>query len=264
MTFSDYLFRMRDITVRGSVRLRKLLGLSIKRVPFRVYAAHPDERAELAESVSGDLAKIYFNHHGRVIHKWLHYLEAYDKNFSRYRNTSVKMLEIGVFQGGSLELWREYFGPQATIFGVDIDPECANRVNEPNQVRIGSQDDAAFLVQVVEEMGAPDIILDDGSHVSRHQLASFSILFPLLKDGGLYVIEDLHTAYWPGFYEGGYRRSNTAIGLIKQIIDDLHSWYHERPTSTPAKEEISAIHVYDSIVFVEKKKKIAPRHIMVE
>ncbi len=68
----------------------------------------------------------------------------------------------------------------------------------PNQVRIGSQDDPAFLRSVIDEMGSPDIILDDGSHVSDHQKISFETLWPLLKVGGLYVIEDLHTAYFPG------------------------------------------------------------------
>jgi hypothetical protein len=83
------------------------------------------------------------------------------------------MLEIGVFKGGSLELWREYFGPAATIFGVDVNPKCADYVTAPNQVRIGSQDDALFLEKVVLEIGTLDIVLDDDSHIGHHQRRSF-------------------------------------------------------------------------------------------
>lgn len=262
MSANNILFRLRSIVSRAMAKLRRMRGLPGEHMPFKIYAAAPDSSAELAKRVEGDLARVFFSHRGRVVHKWVQYLEAYDRHFARFRNTPVKMLEIGVAQGGSLEMWREYFGPNATIFGIDIDPECANRVAEPNQVRIGSQDDPDFLRRVVEEMGPPDIILDDGSHISRHQLASFDTLFPLLKESGVYVIEDLQTAYWPDFC-GGHGRGNTAIGLVKQMIDDLHGWYHSKPMRTTAKEEISSIHVYDSIVFMEKKKKQPPAHIKI-
>jgi hypothetical protein len=115
---------------------------------------------------------------------------------------------------------------------------------------------------VLAEIGPPDIILDDGSHVAKHQEISFRTLFPMLKEGGLYVMEDLHTAYWRD-WGGGYRRRGTAIELIKDMIDDLHGWYHEEPTRTPAQSEIGAIHVYDSVVVIEKQHKRRPAHIQV-
>jgi hypothetical protein len=226
-------------------------------------ALDPGMRNAIAAQTTGGLAKTFFQHRGRIVHKWVHYLEIYERHFAVYRNTPVKMLEIGVFKGGSLELWREYYGDAATIFGIDVDPKCSEYVTPPNQVRIGSQDDEHFLRQVVLEMGTPDIVLDDASHIGRHQSKSFEILFPLLNPGGLYVIEDLHTSYWEHGYEGGYRREDTAIGLVKQMIDDMHGWYHNGPLPTPAKTEIGAIHVYDSIVFLEKRKREQPRHIQV-
>ncbi len=262
MATPEFVFQMRHIQVRVMAKLRKTLGLPIEQVPFSIYGAESEKSAELAKSVEGDLARIFFSHRGRVVHKWIHYLEAYEHHLSRFRNRPVRMIEIGVSQGGSLEMWRDYFGPDATILGIDIDPECANRVTAPNLVRVGSQDDPEFLRRVVEEMGPPDIILDDGSHVSRHQLASFDTLFPLLSDGGIYAIEDLHTAYWLRF-GGGHGRRNTAIGLVKQMIDDLHGWYHPKPMQTLAKEEVRSIHIYDSIVFVEKRKKLPPIHIQI-
>ena len=183
------------------------------------------EEADARRSADpGPLETLFFANQGKLAHKWISYLPFYDEVLAPYRGKPVKMLEIGVFKGGSLELWRKYFGLEATIFGIDIDPDCAAYADPPNQVRIGSQADPEFLRRVVAEMGTPDIILDDGSHVANHQLASFSTLFPLLKPGGLYLIEDMHTSYWPG-HEGGYGRRGTAVELTKTLIDDMHAWH---------------------------------------
>jgi hypothetical protein len=112
-------------------------------------------------------------------------------------------------------------------------------------------------------MGSPDIIIDDGSHVASHQKISFETLFPLLAPGGIYVIEDMHTAYWRGEWEGGYRRRGTAVELIKELIDDMHGWWHRRSSRLAAKEDLVAIHVYDSITFIEKGPREKPRHVRV-
>ena len=98
------------------------------------------------------------------------------------------MLEIGVAQGGSLALWRKFLGDEAVIFGIDIDPKCAAFDGSGGRVRIGSQDDPKFLRDVAAEMKGIDVVLDDGSHIGRHQRASFDVLFPLLSDGGIYIM----------------------------------------------------------------------------
>ena len=110
---------------------------------------------------------LFWEHEGTIVHKWHHYLPIYEKFLSKYKNKPVKFLEIGVSQGGSLSLWRKYFGPDATIYGVDIDPQCKVYDGVDAQVRIGSQDDANFMSDVVQEMGEVDIVLDDGSHISK-------------------------------------------------------------------------------------------------
>jgi len=231
--------------------------------PFAEQALDASDVAQLVKEAGGELEKLVFRHKGQVLHKWLQFPVIYEKEFAIYQNTAVKMLEIGVFKGGSLELWRKYFGHEAAIFGIDINPECATYCDAPNQVRIGSQADPDFLHSVIEEMGAPDIILDDGSHVASHQKASFRCLFPKLKVGGLYVIEDLHTAYWPGFYEGGYRRKGTAIELAKSLVDDMHGWYHDKGERFAGKSEIASVRFYDSIVVIEKGEIAMPQHIKV-
>jgi cephalosporin hydroxylase len=251
------------------MKLHSLLKSWIKRFVRRLIRSPADifqfqatqiERAALARESQSDMARLFFERKGRPAHKWVHYLDIYERHFAPFRQKPVRMLEIGVSYGGSLELWRSYFGAEATIFGVDIEPKCASRVDAPNQVRIGSQRDPDFLASVVAEMGRPDIILDDGSHVACHQLASFRTLFPLLRTGGLYVIEDAHSAYWAES-GGGYGRRDTAIGLAFQIIHDMHAWYHGKATRTTAKTEIDGIHVYDSMIVIEKGNKSPPRHM---
>ena len=244
-------------------RLRSVLPASFASPPRMRDFAMPDaESRERKATATGELEKIFYSHTGRLIHKWTPFFEAYEKHLQDRRGTAVRMLEIGVSHGGSLEMWRTYLGNKATIFGIDIDPACATRVDAPNQVRIGSQDDPDFLKRVVAEMGGVDIILDDGSHFGRHQLKSFEVLFPLLSEGGTYLIEDLQTSYWPS-HEGGYRRRGTAVELVKDMLDDLHGWYHTRDNGTPAKNEIASIHMYDSIVAIEKRAKSKPQHVQV-
>ena len=135
---------------------------------------------------------LFLRHEGRLVHKWLHCGRAYDRMLGEYRTgfpnsgtrRPVRFLEIGVSHGGSLELWREYLGEDAVIFGIDIDPRCAEVGRDDLHVRIGSQADEAFLRSVVKEMGGVDIVLDDGSHIASHQRTSFDVLFPLLTARG--------------------------------------------------------------------------------
>ena len=230
--------------------------------PMAEFVATEAEGKSFADSEGSDLARIFFTGVRRRIHKWVHYLPIYERYFHPFRGTPLRILEIGVFGGGSLEMWREYFGSTATIYGIDINPDCAGLADSPNQIRIGSQDDPDFLRSVVEEMGGLDVVLDDGSHIGKHQRASFHILFPLLKEGGLYVIEDTHTSYWFR-YRGGYRRRGTAIEFAKQIVDDLHGWYHGRSTKTSARDDVGSVHFHDSIIVIEKRSRQKPKHIIV-
>lgn len=194
-----------------------------------------------------------------VANKWHHYLPIYDRYFARFRERPLRFLEIGVSKGGSLELWRTYFGPEAVIFGIDIDPACAGFDGLHGQVRIGSQDDPEFLARVVDEMGGVDVVLDDGSHRMPHVRASLAALFPRLATGGLYMIEDLHAAYWPGF-GGGLGRKRNFFHDVRMLIDDMHRWYHDGDPFADWSASLSGIHVHDSIVVLEKGEVHRPVH----
>jgi cephalosporin hydroxylase len=221
------------------------------------------EIAAIAQQAQTPLEKIYFQRTGPVSMKWRHYLSIYDRYLSLYRDKTVRLLEIGIAGGGSFPMWREYFGVQAILFGIDVDPDSCKNVEALEldcHARTGSQADPHFLQSVVAEMGGLDIVIDDGSHIAEHQLASFKILFPLLSNGGVYVCEDLHTAYWDG-WQGGYKRPGTFIEVIKDIIDSIHTWYY--PIENELREmelhrHISGIHLHDSMVVIEKNDVAAP------
>ena len=221
-------------------------------------AGRPDSVGPVSE-----IEDLFWSNTGSIVHKWHHYLPIYDLYFKRFVGTAVKMLEIGVSKGGSLRLWRNYLGADAIIFGIDIDPGCAVYDGQDASVRIGSQADVEFLRRVVAEMGGVDLILDDGSHVGRHILASLDTLFPLLSENGLYMIEDLHTAYWRK-YDGGRFSPNNFMKVVKQWVDDIHHWYHPHGQSIAATAgKLGALHIYDSIVVLEKVTTKAPRHTRV-
>jgi hypothetical protein len=231
--------------------------------PIQEFNPDLGDEARFRQIYTGELAKIFFSGDNRLIHKWVHYLPIYERHFAPYRGSALRFLEIGVSQGGSLDMWRKYFGPQAVIYGIDVDPVCAARVDPPNQVRIGSQDDEMFLRSVAAEMGGVDIVLDDGSHIASHQRATFQTLFPLVSDGGLYVIEDTHTAYWAP-YEGGYGRKGTAVDIAKQLIDDLHGWFHKRPAKLAETDRLGGVHTYDSMIIIDKVMREKPRHLQIK
>jgi hypothetical protein len=109
-------------------------------------------------------------------------------------------------------------------------------------------------------MGGIDVVLDDGSHKMKHIAASLESLFPKLNNGGTYLIEDLHTAYWRGF-GGGYKSKDNFYKIVPKLIDDMHSWYHSYgKRSSLISDDISSIHIHDSIVVLEKETNYPPTH----
>jgi hypothetical protein len=188
----------------------------------------------------------------RLIHKWKHYFPAYEDHLSRFQNQDVVLFEIGCGGGGSLQMWKRFLGPHARIVGLDLRPECAAFSEDQIEVRIGDQSDEAFLESVLQEFGVPDVVIDDGSHVMAHINASFSYLYPRVAKNGVYIVEDLHTAYWPN-YGGGLRREGSFIETAKHLIDELNA-DHTRGAvpATPFTRSTLSMHMYDSMVVFER------------
>jgi hypothetical protein len=242
-------------------RAAKALGIGMP--PLAAFGGTLDDVPD-AERNSTDLHRIYYANTGAQVCKWRGYLDVYDRHLRRFRGTKVRLLEIGVSRGGSLQVWRNYLGNDAVIFGIDVNPACAGLGGGFAEVRIGSQTDAAFLRSVVGEMGGLDVVIDDGSHIASHQRTSFETLFPLIEQSGVYICEDAHSAYWRGPYEGGYRRRTSFIELCKDIVDDLHADFHGRAERLPhAHRTISGVHFYNSIIVIEKHPQSRPMYVAV-
>src|ERR1700689_1267873 len=188
----------------------------------------------------------------RIIHKWKHYFPIYERHFKDFVYKPVIFIEIGCGLGGSLQMWKRYFGPHARIIGIDINPECQKFEEDQIEVYIGPQQDPQFLQSLIDDVGTPDIVLDDGSHVMSHILATFQCLYPRVAKNGVYMVEDLHTAYWDD-YEGGLRKPDTFIELCKNLIDELNA-DHSRGALPPTEftKSTFSMHFYDSTVVFER------------
>jgi len=206
-----------------------------------------------------DLEKYFRENDKRLISKWIHYFDVYDRHFSKYRDKEIVVLEIGVFQGGSLQMWKDYFGPKAKIYGIDINPKCKEFEEENIKIFTGSQSDRTFLKEVVRSMPAIDILIDDGGHSMQQQIVTYEELFGHVKDNGVYLCEDIHTSYWIK-YGGGFKRKGSFIEYTKNWIDSLNA-YHSRQNALQVNrftQSVDSIHYYDSMIVVEKKKREKP------
>ena len=198
------------------------------------------------------------------------YATHYQTHFRALKNQPLKILEIGIggyenpMAGGeSLPMWKSYF-PRARVFGIDIHDKS---FHDEARVRtfVGSQIDKIFLRKVLEQVGVLDIIIDDGSHVNRHVIDTFSVLFPLLRQGGVYAIEDLQTSYWDNAV-GGWGGSrdlqapHTSMNFLKRLVDGLNHQEFLDPLYEPTyfDQNITSVHFYHNLAIVYKGKNVEP------
>lgn len=187
------------------------------------------------------------------------YLVTYEKYFAPLRHQPIKLLEIGAGgyehpdRGGqSLHMWSEYF-PQGTISCVELYDKSKLKLPARTKIYQGSQDNGTFLNGLLEKLGQQDIIIDDGSHINALTIASFDILFPWVKSGGIYIVEDAHTSYWKENYGGttdlrAVPKSST-MNYFKYLCDTLNGAYLNSTTGC----YISSIHFYTQLIIIIKK-----------
>ena len=201
-----------------------------------------------------DLKEYWLNNTGRKITKWTHYFWVYDRHFAALRDKPIKMLEIGVLNGGSLEMWKKYFHPDSIIVGIDITPSCKDFEDKENNVhvRIGDQSDPEFLQSLVDEFGEFDLVLDDGSHHVDHVNKTFQSLYPKIAKDGVYFIEDTHAAYWSS-HGGSIDHLDSINNVAKIMIDKLNA-EHTKGQMQPDffTYETKCMSVYDSIIVFER------------
>lgn len=204
----------------------------------------------------GELAVKYGTDKGPADHIYTPKYEIYLEN---YRDFEFNFLEIGVYDGASVKMWKEYF-PKATIVALDIDPRCKEYEEDGIEIHIGDQTDKTFLNGIVEKYSHFEIILDDGGHSWKQQIVSFETLFPQLTPGGIYFVEDMHTSYRPKSIWDDY--PTTGMEYFKRHVDsvNLHGksfcGYKEigNQPLTYFEKTIDYIHFYKSMVAIGKRE----------
>ena len=208
--------------------------------------------------------ELFDEHTGNGILKWSHYPEIYDKHFSKYRDLPITFLEIGILNGGSLQIWEKYF-PKAKIFAVDIDEKCKQYESDRTKIFIGDQADKSFLRNVKAQVPQIDIIIDDGGHRAEQQINTFEEMYYHLKAKGVYLIEDIELNYRQDKKPGNF------MDLMKSKIDELNirrtlplrtslsnNWKDLEVRFTNTTNSIT---FYDNVVVFEKDNIKTPREI---
>jgi len=218
-----------------------------------------------------NLIELYAEHKGKVSDKWSLYLEIYDRIFKDMREDALALLEIGIQNGGSLEIWARFFPLANSIIGCDINPKCLNLkyTEQSIELIVGDANEAATYQAILSISNTFDIVIDDGSHRSSDIIKSFCLYFPSINPGGLYIAEDLHCSYWAPF-EGGLRDGLSSIEFFKRLVDILNfeHWttreqradslqsFFDKYGCTITEEDLSSIHSIEfinSMCIIRKK-----------
>ena len=152
--------------------------------------------------------------------KWSSYFQVYEKIFSKYKNKKIKFVEIGVANGGSLFMWKKYFGKKAKIIGIDLNPNAKKLEKNGFKIYIGNQSDKKFWDHFYKKEGKIDIILDDGGHKNLQQISTVHYSLPYIKDGGKIIVEDTGTSYVKKEFNNPSKYS--FINYAKNVVDNIH------------------------------------------
>lgn len=166
------------------------------------------------------LQELYAQHDGRVSQRWSSYLTTLERTLSSRRHESVRMLEIGVQNGGSLEIWARYLRDANVLVGCDIDEACGLLTFDDPRIHVvvGDVTDPSVRSTIAQHSQQFDVIIDDGSHRSPDIITAFVTMFPLLAAGGVYIVEDLHCSYYASF-GGGLFAQRSAMSFLKRLVD---------------------------------------------
>jgi hypothetical protein len=184
----------------------------------------------------------YFDSHktGKGIWKWRHYFEIYHRHFAKFVGREVHIVEIGVYSGGSLDMWKAYFGPHCHVYGVDIEPACKNYEGNRVKVFIGDQADRKFWNTFREQVPALDILVDDGGHLPEQQIITLEEMLPHLRPGGVYLCEDVQWLH------------HRFAAFVSGLADNLNAWTGEPWYTLGFQSQIHSIHQYPWVTVVEK------------
>jgi len=197
-----------------------------------------------------DFEKYYFSTTQRAMTKYPHYLELYERHFSPFRGKSPCVVEIGVGHGGSLQMWKHCLGEGTKVYGIDIQKRFTYEEKDI-EIITGDQGDLTFLGKLKTIIPKIDILIDDGSHMSRDQIVTFENLFPLMNDHGVYFCEDVHYSYRPAFYETSYIKFSDYIhNLADYLAGELP--YERGSVLADCIQATKGVYFYICAVVVER------------
>ncbi len=166
------------------------------------------------------LRTLYAEHQGKVSDKWELYLDVYERILAPWRERPVTLVEVGIQNGGSLELWPRYFVNGVAFVGCDVDSKCAALVFDDARVSVvvAGINTPVASEAILARVPSWDIFIDDGSHTSADIIHAFCNYFRFLKPGGIYIVEDLHCSYRPR-YGGGIVCASSSMNFFKLLCD---------------------------------------------
>jgi hypothetical protein len=216
------------------------------------FANVPASASNKMPDVSNPLWTYFADHKtGPGVWKWNHYFEVYDRHFSKFRNQPVNFLEIGIYSGGSLPMWRSYFGDECRVYGVDIEEACRCYEADRIAVFIGDQQDRSFWERFSQAVPQIDVLVDDGGHTPEQQMVTLEEMLPRMPVGSIYVCEDTCgiSNLFTAFATGLVHRLNADDGQITGVLGY---------TATGVQRAIHSIHFYPYMCVIEKHLN-APR-----
>lgn len=218
------------------------------------------ERSSQPTQGTTNRLRAYFEAHrsGRGIWKWEHYFEIYERHFQKFVGREVHIVEVGIYSGGSLDMWKSYFGNGCKVYGIDIEEACRTYANETTSIFIGDQADRDFWKRFRKAVPKVDILIDDGGHQPEQQIVTLEEMLPHISSGGVYLCEDIHGM------------DNSFAAYVSGLSGRLNDFC--RPERTvplcdphPFQASIQSIHLYPFVTVIEKtdrpvKKFVAPKH----
>jgi len=195
---------------------------------------------------------------GRGIWKWQHYFDIYHRHFRRFVGQEVHVVEVGIYSGGSLDMWKAYFGPKCKVYGVDIEEACKAYEDERTRIFIGDQGDREFWKDLRKQVPDIDILIDDGGHLPEQQIVTLEETLPYMRNGGVYLCEDVtgtHNRF--AAYVHGLTSGLNAFALQNGRESTVLPWDFQR--------SICSLHLYPFVTVVEKaqypvNELVAPKH----
>jgi cephalosporin hydroxylase len=227
-------------------------GYSFTKRSWKTAAGKPPDQNPLRNYVLS-------HNEGSGIWKWDHYFDIYHRHFVKFRDSDVHVMEIGVYSGGSLALWRDYFERRAHIYGVDIEPACKAYECDGVKIFVGDQADRSLWRKIKQDVPRLDVLIDDGGHSANQQITTLEEMLPHLSAGGVYLCEDVDGVFNRfSFYVDGMTHGLNTANLVH---DFENSERRISSRSSTFQASIGSIHHYPWVIVIEKRDRELPEFV---